>query len=110
MAKSLNSEISIQATICEYLALKMRQGKLMMWRQNSGGIFSDGHYRKLPKHAMTGIPDIIVIRDGFFIGLEVKQAKGRQSDNQKDFETLCKKNGAEYYVVHSLEDVIEIGL
>jgi hypothetical protein len=31
----------------------------------------------MPKYAMRGVPDVIVIRDGEFIGLEVKTDVGR---------------------------------
>lgn len=99
-------ETDIQNTICDYLALK----KYFFWRQNSSGSFQNGHFVRLPKYSMAGLPDIIIIHDGFFIGLEVKTGKGKQSDTQKEFEKKCKEAGAEYYVVRSIEDLKEIGL
>lgn len=101
-------EKDIQLAICDYLSLKGH----FFWRQNTTAIFErkTNSFRPMPKYSMNGIPDIIVIRDGFFIGLEVKQPKGKQSENQKIFEKLCKENGAEYYVVTSIDDVQNIGL
>ncbi|MFA6972882.1 MAG: VRR-NUC domain-containing protein [Gallionella sp.] len=64
----------------------------------------------MPKYSKNGIPDIIVIKDGFFVGLEVKAPKGKQSESQKEFEKGSKAAGAEYYLVKSIDDVIEIGL
>lgn len=57
---------------------------------------------------MKGIPDIIVIVNGKFVGLEVKRPKTYQSEAQKEFEYECKKNGGEYYVVRSIDDVMKI--
>lgn len=90
----------------------MRLGKLMFWRSNNTPVFDKTHgaFRALPKHTMKGIPDIIVIKDGYFIGLEVKKKGGYQSPDQKEFERLCKENGAEYHVVRSIDEVAELGL
>lgn len=60
------------------------------------------------KYMRKGVPDIIVLIDGKFIGLEVKAEKGRQSEHQKSFELECKKNGGKYYVVKTLEDVKDV--
>ena len=102
------SEADIQLVICEYLALK----RYFFWRQNNTPVFDSnrGQYRRMPKYAMYGIPDIILIYQGNFIGLEVKGKRGQQSDNQKEFERRCKRVGGYYYVVRSLEDVKELGL
>lgn len=104
MAKILEKDI--QMAVCDYLSLK----KHFFWRQNTGAVWDKDHFRAMPKYSMNGVPDIIVIKDGFFIGLEIKQPKGKQSDNQKIFEKGCKDAGAEYYLIHSIDDVIEIGL
>jgi len=99
-------EVDIQNSICEYLALK----KQFFWRQNNAPIFSNGRYFAMPKYSKHGIPDIILIKDGIFIGLEVKTPKTKQSDNQKVFEEGLKEAGGQYHVVTSIDDVIEIGL
>ncbi len=59
---------------------------------------------------MRGLPDIIVIREGRLIGLEVKRRSGRQSSEQKEFEYAANQAGATYHVVHSLDEVIALGL
>jgi len=101
-------EKDIQLAICDYLARK----KHMFWRQNTGGVFEvrTGSFRPMPKYSMNGVPDIIVIKDGFFIGLEVKRKNTKQSPAQKEFENRCKEAGGEYHIVRSIEDVIELGL
>lgn len=64
------------------------------------------------KHAASaamkvGIPDIICCIKGYFVGIEVKDTHGIQSDAQK----VCMKNirdaGGEYWVVYSYDEFVE---
>ncbi len=90
---------------CEhYLTLK----KHFFWKNNSGALptKAGGFIR----FGAVGSPDICVVKDGFFIGLEIKTSKGKQSEGQKEFEKKLKDAGGEYYVVRSLEKLKEIGL
>ncbi len=107
---STQKETEIQRAICDYLALK----KHFFWRQNTGAMIDHKSgkvtFKAMPKYSMNGIPDIIVIHQGFFIGLEVKREKTKQSPSQIEFEKRCKEAGGEYYVVRSIDDVKEIGL
>ena len=96
--------------VCDYLQLRKKKIGFMFWRTNNTPIWQEDRFRAIPKYSMKGVPDVIVIKDGFFIGLEIKTKAGRQSDHQKEFEKQCKENGAEYYIVRGLDDVIEIGL
>lgn len=101
-------ETTIQNSICEYLQYR----KVFFWRNNNIPVFDKKRniYRTLPKYAMKGTPDIIVVKDGFFIGLEVKMPKQYQSREQKEFQKNLKEAGGEYYVVRSINDLQEIGL
>jgi hypothetical protein len=66
----------------------------------------------MPKHAMKGVPDIIVIKSptGQFVGLEVKTAEGRLRPEQADFGRTAKSVGGAYHVVRSIDDVQRLGL
>ena len=64
----------------------------------------------MPKHALKGVPDIIVIKDGRFIGIEVKTDKGRLSEHQLDFKWRCERHGGTYLVARSIDDVQRAGL
>lgn len=103
-------ESEIQSSIIDYLQLLEKQGKLFLHRVNNMGVYDPKRkaYRVFPKGAKKGFPDIIIIKNGLFIGLEVKTGQGKQSNNQKEVEKELKKHGADYYVVRSLDDVIEI--
>lgn len=101
-------ESNIQNSICEYLSYRHH----FFWRSNTTGVYDPTRqvFRKKAKYALSGVPDIIVIKDGFFIGLEVKKPRTYQRKEQKEFERMCKEAGGEYYVVRSIKDVQEIGL
>ncbi len=99
-------ETDIQLAVCDYLAYK----GYFFWRQNVVPVYQDGRFYSLPKYSKRGIPDIILIKDGKFIGLEVKTPKGRQSENQKLFEEQSKDAGAEYHLIRSLDDLPKLGL
>ena len=94
--------------VCEYLTLK----KHFFFRVNTTPIYDTKRqaFRAMPKYAMKGVPDIILIWNGNFIGLEVKQKGTYQSKDQKIFEQLSKQAGAEYYVVRNSDDLVVIGL
>jgi hypothetical protein len=101
------TESEIQRSICDYLALR----KYCFWRTNNiPAPLASGGFRSLPKYTPRGLPDIIIVRDGWFIALEVKKKGGYQSKEQKEFEARIKDAGGEYWVVRSIDDVRELGL
>lgn len=101
-------ENNIQKAVCDYLALR----KYFFWRSNNMPVYDSTRkqYRAMPVYSMKGVPDIILIKDGFFIGIEIKVKGKYLSKDQKKFKELCKENGAEYYTIRSIDDLIEVGL
>lgn len=99
-------EKDIQFSVCDYLARK----RYFFWRQNTSGIYDPvkGIHRRASKWALAGVPDIIVIKDGKFIGLEVKRPTTVQNEAQKNFERETKLAGGEYHIIRSIEDIQKI--
>jgi hypothetical protein len=66
-------ERDIQSSICDYLAAKRH----FFWRQNTAPSIqksADGWaFRRLPKYAKRGVPDIIMVHVGRPYFLEVKR-------------------------------------
>lgn len=54
---------------------------------------------------MPGWPDIIVLFDGLFIGIELKAGKGRMSDEQAAVQHGIIENGGWFQVCRSLDEV-----
>jgi len=58
---------------------------------------------------LAGCPDIeIILNDGKVLWIEVKSKKGVQSDSQKMFQKELEDRGHKYYIVRSLDDVVNI--
>lgn len=55
-----------------------------------------------------GIPDIIAVKNGRVLFLEIKKPTGRQSKYQKEFQNNIERQGGEYYVIRSINDIMKI--
>jgi hypothetical protein len=99
------SESDIQKTVCEFLELL----GIFFWRQNTAPAFDwkTNQFRRMAKYTRRGIPDIIAIIDGKFVGFEIKSKTGKLSEDQKSFCLSCELAGGYYFVIKSLEDIKE---
>ncbi len=93
-------ETAIQSSILQYLKVK----GIFNFRVNNGGIFREGRWT--PSSTQTkGVPDIIVVKAGQFIGIEVKSEKGRLSPFQIAFKQRLEAQQGVYLVARSVRDV-----
>lgn len=99
-------ESVIQKGICDWLGWQEKKLGIYWFRANSGAMkLESGRFMKTGR---PGLPDICAIKEGVFYGLEVKTAKGKQSQSQKYAEEQIKQAGGQYHVVRSIADVKEI--
>jgi len=56
-----------------------------------------------------GLSDLVAVKDGRVVHIEVKTPKGRQSDWQKRFQDRLEAAGGEYILARSVEDVEHLG-
>lgn len=61
---------------------------------------------RMVHYGTPGGPDIRLIVSGRFLGLECKAAKGRQSEDQKNWQRWCEAAGGRYVVVRSVEEAV----
>jgi hypothetical protein len=110
LRRKIPLESEIQSAICDYLALR----KHFFWRQNTSPTVQKGaegwSFRRMPKYAMRGVADIIVVHVGRPYFLEVKRPGSYQTPEQREFQVSAEKAGALYAVVRSIEDVQLLGL
>lgn len=101
--KRQKPEREIQNDILEWLTA---QG-IFCWRNNSTGLFdaSSGTFRRKGKYQRLGISDILGVIHGTLFAIEVKTAKGKLSDYQKQFLDDVSLNGGVAIVARSIEDV-----
>src|ERR1700691_3864750 len=90
----------------------MARGKrIFHYRNNSGAavVPATGNYaRRFISIGTAGSSDIIAVVNGRYIAVEVKDAKGKQNENQKDFQQRLESAGGLYIVARRLEDVEQI--
>lgn len=109
------TETEIISDICATL----EKTSICFWRSNNGATFDrkKGSYRALPKYCKPGAPDINVIINGMYIGIEVKRPtimkKGKLKDEivdkrggvmseaQEDFKKYITTSGGIYVVLDS---------
>ena len=86
------TENDVKRQVKDYLSIKG-----WFWFYNLQGL---GSY--------DGIPDFIAIKNGRTIYLEAKKPGGKQSPGQIEFEWNITHQNGEYYLIKSLEDLIEV--
>jgi len=104
-----HEEDDIQKAICQYLDIR----KICYWAVPNGGSRSKIEGAKLKATGTkSGVPDITIVHDGLYYGLEVKKPststpKGYLSKSQKSMISKIEKAGGEVKVVYSVADVVE---
>ena len=104
-----HEEDDIQKAICQYLDIR----KICYWAVPNGGSRSKIEGAKIKATGTkSGVPDINIVHDGLYYGLEVKKPststpKGYLSKNQKEMISKIEKAGGEVKVVNSVADVVE---
>ena len=93
-------ERDIQKSILDYLVYK----GIFHWKVNNVGTYRQDTGRYIPA-SLKGVPDIICVLDGLFVGIEVKTPKTYQNEAQKRFEDAVVKAGGVYIVARSIDDV-----
>lgn len=81
-----------------------RMPDVRLWRNNSG--FLDGAITKIRVGLATGSSDLIGILapSGRFIALEIKTPKGRETEEQKQWQAIIRRFGGFACVVRSVQE------
>ena len=80
------------------------------WKNPTVGVYdtkTGGYRRPSNVFAINGSADIIAIRDGCVVFIEVKRDGGKQSKAQKIFQDNISKRGGHYLLVHSVHELEE---
>jgi Holliday junction resolvase len=60
--------------------------------------------------AYKGIPDLIAVKNGRVLFIELKTPRGRQSDYQKQFQADLEAAGGEYILCRGADDLQKRGI
>jgi hypothetical protein len=72
------------------------------WRISTQGIYREG-VGLIQNKSMKGLPDIMAIVYGRYVGIEIKWGKDIQSEAQKAVEARIKATGGAYLIVSEFE-------
>lgn len=101
-------EDNLQRSCVQWFSLQWREYAGLLHHSPNGGKRNAIEAAKFKAMGVrAGFPDLIlcVARHGYHgLFIELKTAKGRQSDNQKYYEYVLEEQGYRYEVVRSLED------
>jgi len=88
---------------------KLSDAGIMAWRQNNQPThdpkMNNGYGGYRAHNGMKGIPDIIAIVKGQFVGVEIKFGKDKLSPDQILFKRFCEHAGGTYLVIKTVEEV-----
>lgn len=102
----MTSEKQLMRGCLDYLAYYKKTYPIFYFRANSGSVITQGG--RVFKGASAGTPDIILLVDSIFCGLECKTEKGRQSQVQKEVEKAITDAGGKYFLIRSMEDIKKV--
>jgi|SRR3990167_3703976 len=99
------SEAAVQSQILDMLTAL----KIFFWRSQPLPVpIRRGNaivgLRRVPDE-LRGMPDIMILHEGRFIGVECKSSIGKQSDEQKYWQKQIEEQGGVYVVARSWSDV-----
>lgn len=78
------------------------------WRNNSGARVAEYKgKRRFFRFGAKGSPDILAIRKGVALAVEVKRPGGKQSDDQRAWQAEWTANGGVYVLANNYGDVLD---
>lgn len=78
------------------------------WKNPSTGYHDGKGWRKqASKWAINGVSDVIAIKNGIVLFIEVKTPQNRQSEAQKLFQQNILQQNGHYLVARSPKDILE---
>jgi hypothetical protein len=86
---------------------RAEEGRLWMQYNNPRSMQSGAFLKK--QGMVSGVSDLAFIRlDGTMVFIELKVPKGKQSDNQKWWQSVVERCNSSYYIVRTLEEFQEL--
>lgn len=100
-----STEKETQKACLDYLVAS----RIFHYRNNSGAMVSEYKGKKrFMRFGANGSPDIIVVFKGQYIGFEIKDKAGEQSDSQIKFQESLEKAGGAYHLIRSIDEFLKI--
>jgi hypothetical protein len=100
------TEAMVQRSIVEYLRLRNILFFSVLNELAGGGKQAQIRMKKaVGMGLLAGVSDLVVVLENAVIFMEVKSESGRQSKNQRWFQSVVERLGHTYVVVRNVADV-----
>lgn len=99
-------EQAIVKQIKEYLQSLEDSNKLYFIRNNSGAVVVKNRFIRFGKEGSSDF--IIFMPKNRVLFIEIKNESGKQTEKQKEFKNKIVNLGYEYYIVRSVDELINI--
>jgi hypothetical protein len=107
--RQLASEHSLQASLLEHLRFNAKPDVYWFAIPNAGRRSWQAGARMKAEGLTRGVADLcIMLPRGRTGWLEMKTAKGRQTDEQMGFQARCERMEHHYAVARNLEEAVDI--
>lgn len=100
-------EDAIQAAVVLHLAVRKMPGVVAFAIPNGGLRSKPEAARMKATGTRPGAPDLVIVKDGRFHGLEIKTERGRVSSAQETMMAELQAAGALVSVAHGLDEALE---
>jgi hypothetical protein len=107
--RSLTPEHDLQKAVLKLLETKWGGDVYWFAVPNQGQRSLRTGARMKAEGMRAGVADIcVMLPEGETGWMELKTSKGRQTDEQKGFQAICKRLGHQYAVVRSVEEAEKV--
>ena len=105
------SEYTEQVTFAAYLAILMRQGKIVLYTSIPNSTWTPSWSVKVKNKKMglnPGFPDILIVLEDRVICIEMKVGKNKVSPDQQRWVTALNQAGIDTYTAYGYEEAKKI--
>lgn len=105
-------EDQLQKSCVQWFDIQYPQYRALLHHSPNGGKRNAIEAAKLKQMGVrAGFPDLILLvpnKEYYYMGIELKTQKGRQSEYQKEFQNEFGRIGAKYVVIRSIGEFMRI--
>lgn len=110
MAKEIKAKEKKESDILREIGEELEKKGIFFWRANNIPVFGVNNagkktFRSLPRFSIKGVPDLICVIRGKFVGIEVKRPGEKLSTEQVEFGNKVMRNKGMYFMMNTPDDV-----
>ncbi len=100
----------LEGEVLNDVCVWLQQKGYFFWRANNVPVYAMNNagkmtFRSLPKFTPRGLPDINLVHNTQYIGIEVKRMGAKLRPEQEDFKMNVSAHGGIYLCIHSVREL-----